>query len=73
MAYYRLYHLRGAKNEVQSFEEFDAEDDAGAVARGEALHDGLAMELWSGHRKVHRWETIGPDAAVTISDAIRRN
>ena len=29
MAYYRLYCLRGAKTEVRSFEEFDAEADAG--------------------------------------------
>ena len=73
MAYYRLYHLRGAKNEVQSFEEFDAEDDAAAIAQGEALHDGFAMELWSGHRKVHRWETIGGEPATRITDAIRHN
>jgi hypothetical protein len=71
MAYYRLYHLRGVKNEVQSFEEFDAKDDAGAIAQGDALHDGFAMELWSGHRKVHRWETVGNETGTKMTDFIR--
>jgi len=62
MAYYRLYQLHGARNEVQSFEEFDAADDVEAIARSETLRRLGAMELWSGHRKVRRWESI-PDTA----------
>jgi hypothetical protein len=62
MAYYRLYHLRGPKNEVETFREFDAEDDEIAIAEGEQWRDLNPMELWSGHRKVRRWESIGEKA-----------
>ena len=64
MAYYRLYHLRGPRNEVETFREFDAEDDANAIAQGEAWRDLNPMELWSGHRKVRRWEGIGEKAVA---------
>jgi hypothetical protein len=36
MAYYRLYHPGGPRNEVETFREFDAEDDASAIAQAEA-------------------------------------
>ena len=58
MAYYRLYQLHGPRNEVESFEEFDAGDDAEAIARGETFRRLNPMELWSGHRKVRRWEGV---------------
>lgn len=56
MAYYRLYHLHGPKNEVARFEEFEAQDDASAIALSEKYLGLNPMELWSGHRKVHRWD-----------------
>ena len=62
MAYYRLYHLRGAKNEVEAFEEFEAGDDATAIAKCEEWRSLNPMELWSGHRKVQRWEVLGSKA-----------
>jgi hypothetical protein len=63
MAFYRIYQLRGPKNEVESFDEFEADNDESALARAEE-HRGLnAMELWSGHRKVQRWEAIAPAPA----------
>lgn len=58
MAYYRLYQLRGPKNEVETFHEFDADDDLKAIARGETFRRFNPMELWSGHRKVRRWEGV---------------
>jgi len=58
MAFYRLYHLHGERSEVESFEEFDARDDSEAIARGETYRGMNPMELWSGHRKVRRWEGI---------------
>ena len=62
MAYYRLYQLHGPRNEVESFEEFDATDDAEAIAQGEAYRRLNPMELWSGHRKVRRWERVTVDS-----------
>ena len=64
MAYYRLYHLRGPKNEVETFREFDADDDATAIAQGDGWQDLHPMELWSGHRKVRRWEGAGRKASA---------
>ncbi len=58
MAYYRLYQLRGPKNRVETFHEFDADDDLKAIARGETYRRFNSMELWSGHRKVRRWEGV---------------
>jgi len=63
MAYYRLYHLRGPRNEVETFREFDAEDDLSAIAQCDACRDLNPMELWSGHRKVRRWESVGEKIA----------
>jgi len=56
MAFYRIYQLRGPHNEVASFHEFDAEDDNAAIAVADAMRRQNAMELWSDHRKVQRWE-----------------
>jgi hypothetical protein len=58
MAYYRLYHLHGPRNEVESFHEFEAENDVGAIAVGETMRQMNPMELWQGHRKVRRWESL---------------
>ena len=60
MVYYRLYHLRGANFEVESFDEFEAEDDRNAIAESEARRGLKPMELWSGHRKVMRWDSLIP-------------
>jgi hypothetical protein len=64
MVYYRLYHLRGAKSEVESFREFEAEDDSSAIAQSETWRSINPMELWSGHRKVRRWESISQSASA---------
>ena len=56
MVYYRLYQLRGPRNEVESFHEFHAADDREAIAVVETMRRMNPMELWSGHRKVRRWD-----------------
>jgi hypothetical protein len=58
MAYYRLYQLHGPKNAVESFREFEADDDLIAVDLCETWRGPNSMELWSGHRKVRRWEGL---------------
>jgi len=58
MVYYRLYQLHGPRNEVQSFHEFEAPNDVTAIELGEERRGPNPMELWSGHRKVRRWEGI---------------
>lgn len=57
---YRLYHLRGPKFEVVSFNEFVEDDDLKAIMRSEGERGSNSMELWSGHRKVMRWDAPPP-------------
>jgi hypothetical protein len=58
MVYYRLYHLRGPTSEVESFHEFEADDDGDAIDQCEGRRGVNPMELWSGHRKVKRWDSL---------------
>ena len=58
MVYYRLYQLCGPRNAVESFHEFHAEDDSGAIAMSETMRRLNPMELWTGHRKVRRWDGV---------------
>ena len=58
MVFYRIYQLRGPRNEVESFHEFEADDDDKAIALAETMRGENAMELWSDHRKVQRWESL---------------
>jgi hypothetical protein len=60
VAFYRVYRLRGPKNEVEFFHEFEAEDDESAIAAAERWRSLDAMELWSNHQKIHRWEAVSP-------------
>jgi len=58
VAFYRLYQLRGPKNEVEFFQEYEADDDAAAIAAAERWRSLDAMELWSNHQKIRRWEAV---------------
>jgi hypothetical protein len=56
MTYYRLYFLDGFSGHIDHFREFEARTDADAAAQAESWREAQAMELWSGQRKVMRWE-----------------
>ena len=58
MAGYRLYHLHGPRNEVESFYEFEAPDEASAIAIANERRGPNSMELWQGHRKLRRWDGL---------------
>ena len=51
MQQYRLYFLDGLGH-ISKSREFDAADDAAAVAIAEGRREGRDMELWSGGRLV---------------------
>lgn len=59
MPYYRLYFLGSASGGISEVREFEAEADEAAIAVSEQMMRPSAMELWSGERKVHRWESRG--------------
>lgn len=65
---YRLYHLDRHSGHIRTAETFDAPDDESAreQIRQRALSDPL--ELWSGSRKVERFEArpeLPPEFART--------
>lgn len=66
MVYYRLYQLCGPRNKVESFREFEADADSIAVVLAETWRGRNPMELWSGNRKVRRWEAIESIGQVAL-------
>ena len=63
MTYYRLYFLGGGSGPIFDFRDFDAVDDAAAVAVAGQLRRMGAMELWSMGRKVRNWEAVAASPA----------
>jgi hypothetical protein len=57
MAYYRLYFF-GRGGHIDQFREFEAPDDALAVAQAADWRELDAMELWCGRRMVRCWEAF---------------
>ena len=57
MGYYRLYFMSSFSGHIERFEEFEAGDDAEAIAVAEAKQCPLALELWCSRRKVARVES----------------
>ena len=62
MLYYRLYFMDRFSGHIDHFREFEAEDDASAVATAEDWQTGQPMELWNRHRKLKRWDPDGAGA-----------
>jgi hypothetical protein len=57
MLYYRLYFFDGFSGHIDQFREFDADDDAAAMALAEQWSAGGPMELWNRERRLKRWES----------------
>jgi hypothetical protein len=55
MLYYRLYFFDRFSGHIDQFREFDAEDDAAAIALAEQWSSGGPMELWNRERRLKRW------------------
>lgn len=70
MAYYRLYFLNGS-NRIEHFREFEAITDLVAMAQADEWRTLGAMELWSGQRKVRRWEPLQPSPELRARSATR--
>ena len=56
MAGYRLYFLERFSGHIAKAHEFEADDDLAAVGIAEEWRTDGPMELWSGDRKVLRWD-----------------
>lgn len=52
MAYYRLYHIKGAH--FAGFDEIEAVNDAQAIVAAERLTGAGTAELWCGGHKIKR-------------------
>lgn len=56
MRYYRLYFMDRFSGHIDHFREFEAEDDAAALAVAEGWREERPMELWSGPLKLRHWD-----------------
>jgi hypothetical protein len=56
MHYYRLYFMDRVTGHIDHFREFEAKDDAGALAIAERWREDRPMELWNRERKLKRWD-----------------
>ena len=70
MAYYRLYFLDGLGH-IEHFREFEADTDAAAVAQADEWRMLNAMELWTGQRKVKRWDALALSPEVRARSILR--
>jgi hypothetical protein len=59
MPYFRLYYFDRFSGHIDHFREFDAEDDAAAVALAERWSDGRPMEVCIRERRLKQWESAG--------------
>ena len=69
MGGYRLYFMDRFSGHIDHRRDFVADSDAEAVAIAHGWFAGSPMELWSGHRKLRRWEAeaLAPQSAVTVT------
>lgn len=58
MLYYRLYYFDRFSGHIDHFREFEAADDAAAIAIADQWNDGRPMELWNRQRRLKRWDDI---------------
>ena len=56
MAYYRLYFMNLFSGHIERFEEIGAASDEDAILAASSYVGPEPIELWCGHRKVHRFE-----------------
>lgn len=61
MLYFRLYYFDPHSGHIDHFREFEAEDDASALAIAEAWANGCCMELWNRDRRLKRWDVAGAE------------
>lgn len=67
MLYYRLYFMCAKTGRIMRFAEYEAPADDAAMALAREHEGALALELWSGRRKVMRLEPSDP-AAQTVTN-----
>lgn len=74
MATYRLCRLNSVRMDavqsgVHSYTEFEARDDAAAIAVALGFAGNYVMDLWCGRRKVRRFGPVDPAPAdIPASD-----
>ena len=56
MRYFRLYFMDRSSGHIDHFREFEAADDAEALAIAESWREDRPMELWNRHRKLKHWD-----------------
>ena len=72
MSYYRLYFMNTFNGHIERFEEFEADEDTYAIARGLDEQGALALELWCRHRKVARFEPVDLASQLLVKRRMAR-
>jgi len=53
---FRIFYIDERSGHITGSHDFTAEDDIGAIRQAEEFRTGAPMELWSGSRKIKRWD-----------------
>jgi hypothetical protein len=70
MAGYRLYFMDRFSGHIEHRREFEAKDDAEAIAIADDWSTGQPMELWLNSHKLKRWEELArPLIGEQVPDA----
>jgi hypothetical protein len=56
MPIYRLYRASELMNRLEAAKEYDADNDAAAIAIAEKCRARRAGELWQGNRALKEWK-----------------
>lgn len=57
---FRIFYMDQRSGHITGSQDFSADDDLDAVKQAEAFFAGAPMELWTGNRKIKRWEAPIP-------------
>jgi hypothetical protein len=53
---FRIFYLDERSGRITGSHDFSANDDLDAIREAEDHGTGAAMELWSGQRRIKRWD-----------------
>lgn len=64
MPEFRIFYLDASSDRITASHDFSADDDLDAIQRAGEFRTFAPMELWSGDRKIKRWEASDQDRPV---------
>ena len=56
MPEFRIFYVNPRSERITGSHDFIADDDLDAIRRAEGFQTQAAMELWTGDRRIKRWD-----------------